>query len=700
MEGTSKRFIIPVYQRNYDWRKENCKQLFDDLVKTITDDRKAHFFGSIVSVYNPDGYSEEHQIIDGQQRLTTTSLLLLAIHNLIKQGKIVPEEKQLADKIYRTFLVDEYASEETRIKLKPVLNDHQAFVKLFDNESEYIPNSNVTINYQYFYDRILQKRELSVDDLFKAIQRLEIIGIELNPAYDNPQLIFESLNSTGLALTESDKIRNFILMGQSTKNQELFYENYWNAIEQNVQYQTDWFIRDYLSVKTQKTPKISNTYFTFKSYVEDKNLETQDLLGDLKHYSKFYKILLGSSDNEELASCIDRLNRLETTTTRPFFLEALQLRYENLLSDDELVQIFQITEAYIFRRQICECATNTLNKIFLTLHKEIVRFDGTTENYLEKFKYALTSKQGRSRFPQDKEFIEAFSTKPIYRQMKGKNQKYLFERLENYGTKETKNVFEHLENGDYSIEHIMPQTLNAAWKKELGENYLQTHELWLHRIANLTLTAYNAKYSNYTFKDKREMQNGFQSSGIRMNQLIAQKERWGEPELQERDQLLRERALQIWSYPKTAYTCLQNDEVSYSLEDDKDYTGHKIQRFSFKNTERTVRNWTDMFEQVVRLLHSDDKSVIIKLAHSSKTSFKSLAPYFSTKTIALREHLEIEPNLYVERNTSTQTKINILRLLFKLYADVEPNDLLFYLRENAENSTEEEEEEEKKDVKE
>ena len=241
MEGADKRFVIPVYQRNYDWKIENCKQLYDDLVKVVRNNRKNHFFGSIVSTYNPDGDNEEYQIIDGQQRLTTVSLLRLAMYNLIRQGKVVPADNRLSDRIYEDYLVDKYQPEETRIKLKPIKNDRKAFGKLFDEETEHIGGSNLTTNYNYFYDRI-QKEEITIDELFQAIRSLEIISIRLD-SDDNPQLIFESLNSTGLDLSEGDKIRNYILMGQPSKQQEVYYEKYWNKIEENTNYQVDLFVR-------------------------------------------------------------------------------------------------------------------------------------------------------------------------------------------------------------------------------------------------------------------------------------------------------------------------------------------------------------------------------------------------------------------------------------------------------------------------
>ena len=242
MDGSKKRFIIPVYQRNYDWKIEHCKQLYDDLVKVIKNNRKSHFFGSLVSVYESSGRNTEFLVIDGQQRLTTVSLLLLAMYNIISNGILIPNESSLARQIYEDFLVDKYQPAETRIKLKPVKDDQTALEMLFYNNRERVLASNLTINYNYFYDRI-QKQEITIDELFEAICKLEIINITLN-SDDNPQLIFESLNSTGLELSEGDKIRNYILMGLPSKEQDEYYEKYWNRIEKCVQYDVSSFIRD------------------------------------------------------------------------------------------------------------------------------------------------------------------------------------------------------------------------------------------------------------------------------------------------------------------------------------------------------------------------------------------------------------------------------------------------------------------------
>lgn len=676
MQGSDKRFVIPVYQRNYDWKQENCKQLFDDLVKIIRKDRKSHFFGSIVSVHS-DGEYNEFQVIDGQQRLTTISLLMLAMYNLMKAGTIVPAQANLADKIYKTYLIDEWQEDETRIKLKPVKNDQKAFGMLFKEEEDYIRESNLTINYNFFCSQI-QKELISIDELYTAITRLEIINITLNHD-DNPQLIFESLNSTGLALSEGDKIRNFILMGLPTKEQNTFYENYWNKIEVCTAYDVSAFIRDYLSVKQQAIPAMSKVYTTFKSYVEEGNIETEPLLSDMLAYAKRYQTLLrGKTQDKKLNACIDRLNRLETTITRPFFLEVLRLQEEAVLTLDEVRKIFQITESYLFRRTICDLPTNALNKIFLMLHREIIRFDGSSSEYVNKFIYALLSKNERGRFPRNAEFIEAFSTRQIY-QMNGKNKIYIFERIENDGTLEDKDIYRHCDEGVYTIEHIMPQHLTPAWTEALGSEYEAIHDEWLHRLANLTLTAYNSKYSNNSFEDKRDRKDGFKDSGLRMNTWIAQQSAWTIIEIKTRNEMLMQRVVDIWSLPETDYKPAEKQLDTYTLEDDVDLSGRDILKFEYKKMIQPVASWIDMQIQILKMLHEEDGSVLSLLAHT-KDPDNELNVFVSDNPADLRKAVQLVDEIYLERNTSTSTKLSMLRKFFKAYG-LNAEDLVFYLKD-------------------
>lgn len=677
MEGSKKRFIIPVYQRNYDWKIENCKQLYDDLIQVIKNNSKTHFFGSIVSVYEPSGRNTEFLIIDGQQRLTTMSLLFLAMYNLLEEKIIISEDESLKDQIYEDFLVDKYQPQEKRMKLKPIKNDQKAFSKLFNSKDDYIKDSNLTINYSYFYERI-QKQEITIDELFDAICRLEIINITLNNE-DNPQLIFESLNSTGLDLSEGDKIRNYILMGLPKQKQDEYYEKYWNCIEKCTKYDVSSFIRDYLSVKQLVIPSQKKVYINFKKYVEDSSLKIIEILEDLLSYAKRYNILLcGKTSSKELNSCINRLNRLETTVTRPFFLEVLRLYDENQINLNEVAEAFSITESYLFRRTICDLPTNALNKIFLLLNREIMRYDGTDSNYIEKLKFALLSKKDRARFPNDDDFSLMFTEKPIY-QMNSKNKIYILERLENFGTLEDKDIYRHYDEGEYSIEHIMPQHLTPAWIKELGDSYEEIHDTWLHRIANLTLTAYNSKYSNSTFVEKKTMKNGFEDSGIRLNTYVSKRDKWTLAELRDRNDYLLKRALDIWAFPSTNYKPQEKQLDSYTLDDEASFlSGRQIAKFVYKGTEQPVVSWVEMYTKVLRALYLEDKTIITKIALSTGDD---LSIHFSTNKRIFKKCDEIGDNVYVQTNTNTQSKLSVLNRLYKLYG-MDPTDLVFYLRDS------------------
>ena len=679
MEGADKRYVIPVYQRKYDWKQENCRQLYEDLKKIVRDKRDSHFFGSIVSSVVPNGSKIEYHIIDGQQRLTTVTLLLLAIRNMIMQGKISSHEGRLDEQINQRFLISPWAREGDQIKLRPVKGDREALTKLFGEEEDYDPASNLTLNYRFFCEQLL-KEEISVDELYGAVGKLEIISITLDPG-DNAQLIFESLNSTGLALTEGDKIRNYILMGQPAKEQNKLYDTYWTTIERCTGNDVSGFVRDYLSVKQQVTPTISNVYRSFKEYAEEARIPMEALLEDLRRYARLYEKLLtchSGLHNQKLDDCLYRMMRLEIVVTRPFLMEVLRLNQDGKLTVDDVLQVFLITEIYLFRRNICEVPTNALNKIFLNLNKEILRYDNTADNYVQKFIYALLNKKESGRFPDDEEFTKALDVKQVY-QMRGKYKAYLFERFENYGTVETKDVYTHLDNNVYTIEHIMPQHLTPAWTEALGANAAEIHSTWLHRLANLTLTGYNPSLSNKTFAEKRDSEEGgYRASGLKMNQKISTKESWGLPELEERSNEMLTLAKKIWAYPQTSFVPTEREFDSCTLDDENaELTGRDIVKYSYQNVEQPVTSWADMFEHVVKFLHQKDKSVLSGLAYS-KTA--DLAGYVSSTEDGLRNALKIDDNIFMTLNTSTAMKISVLRRLFALYG-ADPMDLVFYLKD-------------------
>lgn len=685
--GSGAHFIIPVYQRNYDWKIEQCRQLYDDLVSVAEKGLSSHFFGSIVSVSDPGGKQLDYLIIDGQQRLTTVSLLMLAMHRLLEEGVVQAAQENLSSLLLKKYLIDEFASDSQKIKLKPIKDDQKAFLSLFESDAEQIATSNLTINYTYFCDRV-RRQEISLDALYNALCKLQIINITLNHE-DDPQLIFESLNSTGLALSEGDKIRNYILMGLSLQEQDAYYIKYWNEIEKNTEYDVSAFVRDYLSVKQQTIPNIKSIYPSFKSYRQEaqrRRQTTEDILKDMLAYAKRYHRLIRpnvtSSNTTDLDWCVYRLNRLKTTVTRPFFLEVLRLNEENQLEKIDLFQIFLQIEVYLFRRTICDLPTNALNKIFLFLHRDIVNLDGTTDRYCEKLTYILNSKRESGRFPTDEEFRLALSQKNIYL-MRGENKKYLFERLENGGLKDGAiGVWNKLDSGDLSIEHIMPQTLTRGWMEDLGEDYDRVYEQWLHRLANLTLTGYNSEYQNARFQEKKAMTGGFAEGGLHINRWIKNQEKWTEAELEKRSASLQDEAAALWPRPETAYTPPKHQLDRVTLEEDEPLTGKTISGYLFHGAEQSVSSWVDLYQQVLQQLHERDKSVLTRLAMSGNLN-EDMATHFSTQPHQFRSCRKIDEHIYVLTGTDTQSKVNVLKKLFPLFGE-EPGQLIFCLEESRE----------------
>lgn len=310
----------------------------------INNGYKNHFFGSIVSIYNDIAKGREYLIIDGQQRITTINLLLLAIYNILSENK-----------------------------LKPIKDDRKALERIFLNQ-DLIDDSNITANYKYFYDRILNE-EISIDDLYSAIERLMIVEIELKNGEDDPQLIFESLNSTGLDLTDADKVRNFILMNESSERQDKLYNIYWNKIENNTNFKVTQFIRDYLTMKENKITNINKIYINFKRYIQNGNIKIEDCLKDMLKFSVYYKqIIKNSFGIKEVDESLKRINKLEVTVAYPFFLEVLDDYHENLINKTDIIEIFSVIETYIFRRILCKVPTNALNKVFMNMCKEIKKW--------------------------------------------------------------------------------------------------------------------------------------------------------------------------------------------------------------------------------------------------------------------------------------------------------------------------------------
>jgi len=617
----------------------------------------------------PNEKGAKAEIVDGQQRLTTISILMVALLNSVKDNKVTASDKLLSERISKKYLIYEFSPKDKRIKLKTIKKDREAFEQIF-KDTNLVKSSNIRTNYEYFYNRICEI-EITPDELVGAINRLQIIDISLKSGEDDPQLIFESINSTGIGLTEADKVRNYVLMGLKPEEQEYYYEEYWDIIETNTAKQSyndaiTYFIRNYLTIKTNKIPSLGKVYATFKSFIKDYALNVLDVLKDMKEYSDYFAIIiLANTGIFKVDLSLKRINRLELTVVYPYLLEVFRLYHYNELTDVQLIKVINLVEIYVGRRIICNYPTNAMNNVFATLHYDCNRLKGNDhDDYFERLAYILFNKQGVASMPDDIEIRNSIETWEFYN-MQFKNKIYILEKLENGDSKEHINIYD---NETISIEHIMPQNL-SKWKIYLGDNAEEIYSKWLHKLANLTLTAYNSKYSDSSFEDKKNMKNGFIDSGFKLNKFIACQEEWKEPQLIKRQELLIKECIDTWKLPENKFEPELIEYQRYSIDNEFDFTGTSPLSYSFLGADKKVTSWKEMIADVVSQLHKINKSVIYKIIEN-KTD---LSGWFISEDKT--GWVNIDENIYIWLNNDTFSKIKFINNLLALY-DKEPSELV------------------------
>ncbi|EJB73094.1 hypothetical protein HPHPA14_0784 [Helicobacter pylori Hp A-14] len=540
-KSQEKQFVIPIYQRVYSWEKEHCKQLWDDIIKTGGNDQiEGHFIGSILYVLADDTHSSPLLIIDGQQRLTTITLLLIALRNH-------SSDEVKRKEIENHYLINSGNDGDKKFKLFLSEPDKDTLLSLIDKDrrkpSE--PSLKIMENFKLFEEWI-RKNTDKLETIFKGLDKLMIVWIALEKGKDDPQLIFESMNSKGIELTQTDLIRNYIVMETEVKKQEDFYNQYWRAMEEDFKQSKkqskredlfNKFVRHYLTIKIGKIPNEKRVYEAFKDYQQKEGIEIEDLLKDLQKYCGYFcQIAFKKEADKDLNKALSFLVDLEMDVIYPLLLELYSDYSDGILSKQDFIPIIYLTESYLCRRAVYRPGLGGLNKVFASFTKHIQK-DEYFKSLKAHFGY-LTEKQ---RFPNNDEFKKLFITIDFYH---FKKKEYFFERLENFDTKEPVNTKE------CTTEHIMPKTLNLEWKRDLGENFQAIHEKYLHTIGNLTLTGYNEKYSNNSFQEKRDMKKGFKQSPLKLNQSLKDLESFGEKEIEKRANDLADWALKIWTYPK------------------------------------------------------------------------------------------------------------------------------------------------------
>ncbi|WQS04340.1 DUF262 and DUF1524 domain-containing protein [Helicobacter pylori] len=599
-DNQKNQLVIPIYQRVYSWGKKQCEQLWDDIIKIGGDDKMdGHFIGSILYVLDGITHSDNTLlIIDGQQRLTTITLLLTALRD------------HLSDEVKRKEIENHYLINSDK-KFRLILSDSDKDTLLYlidkDRRKPSKPSSKIVENFKLFEEWI-RKNTNKLETIFKGLEKLMIVYIALEKGKDDPQLIFESMNSKGMELKQTDLIRNYVVMETEVKKQEDFYNQYWRAMEEDFKQNEklfNQFVRHYLTIKTREIPNIKKVYIAFKDYQQKEGIGIEDLLKDLQKYCGYFcQIVFKKEADKDLNKALGFLVDLEMDVIYPLLLELYSDYSDGVLSKADFIPIIALIESYICRRAVCELGTNSLNKVFPSFTKHIQK-----NEYFESLKAHFGYLTEKQRFPNNDEFKDCFITINFYNLKEKK--KYFFERLENFDTKEPVNTKE------CTIEHIMPQTLTEEWERDLGENFQEIHNKYLNTIGNLTLTGYNPKYSNKSFKEKRDMEKGFKQSPLKLNQSLRDLESFGEEEIKKRANDLADLALKIWTYPNLDAETLEKHKPK---KDKKEKKVYDLSSYKFGSHSREL---FDILSKEIKALNKEIKALDEKIVENFNQDYIS-----------------------------------------------------------------------------
>ena len=625
----SPQFIIPIYQRTYSWTEEQCKQLWDDILRAGGDENiQAHFIGSIVyiqeSLFQVSSQSPL-LVIDGQQRLTTASLLIEALARHVGDSESL--DGFSAKKLRSYYLLNPLEEGEQRYKLILTQTDRETLLALVDQESPPQENSlRIDENFSFF-ERKIKELDGDIAPLCKGLDKLMLVDISLNREYDNPQLIFESMNSTGLALSQADLIRNYVLMGLNLPHQEKLYKYHWRPMELafgQEAYGThfDRFMRHYLTLKTGEIPNKKKVYDEFKLFVQRQGHASIDpVLVDLHEFANYYCAMALDNESEPcLAAAFRDLRDLRVDVAYPLLLELYNDYAKKNFSLDDFVEAVRYIESYVFRRSVCSIPANSLNKTFASFSRFLDK-----ERYLESILAYLQWLPSYRRFPNDEEFAREIKQRDLYKN----RASYWLRRLENHDRKEPVSVDE------YTVEHILPQNENLAqeWQDALGPEWQSVREKWLHTLGNLTLTGYNSEYSDRPFSEKRDMKGGFAQSPLQLNQGLAQQETWDESAIQDRADRLASLALEIWQAPSLSPELLAVYGFN-TISRKKQYT---IKDHQYLHEGRSSRLLFEEFRKGVLAIDPCVSEEFLKLyvAYKAETNFVDVIPQANRLNLSL-----------------------------------------------------------------
>ena len=651
IEKNKRVFRVPVYQRNYDWTNIQCEKLFLDILEANKKNCQ-HFIGTVVYIDDVNGGSglNEVLIIDGQQRITTIYILLKALYNASK-GVSVHIESEIEEVMF-----NRHCDETYKIKLKPVKTDNEQLMYMIKDRIELMDrSSNVYKNYITFKKLIDEKLKLGleINDILNGVKKLEVVEIILDKSQgDEPQKIFESINSTGLDLSLADLVRNYLLMDNI--NQEDLYEEYWLEIEKNVGYKNlGDFLINYLNSQISKSVNEKNAYHLFKNHCIEKNFSSDDILKSLKRTSKYYGAFIGENKcyGAELTKYLSAFNTIKQTTILPLLFKIFNDYEDNRINEETLSKVLNYLLTYLVRITACEINKN-LSKFMKSMYDRVI--DGNYNNYYERFVIFLNDLRANDRMPTDKEFREALISKPLYK----KNIcKYLLSVIEN-STKE------HIDVSNLTIEHILPQKENAAvWRKEMGEDYDSVYDLYLHTLGNLTITGHNSELGTKAFNDKKKIIKDNSKANI-LNKDVLSVDRWNKSAILNRANNLIDILLEEFKYVEIHSDKNIKNELGFDLNSDTDFSNTKPTAFSFDGEFIKVNNWVDLLTKFIGIAYDLDTVLFNDLAKMNYSIPNATRIYISNDNRKLRKPKEIENSgIYFEANLSSNRVLSFIKVL-------------------------------------
>ena len=677
--SVNSQYAIPVYQRNYEWSKEQCIKLFNDIVQAYKKD-KSHFCGSVVYALMKEEHNIHYYIIiDGQQRLTTIYILLKALldHADTESAKALIEEALFNVDKFDTYDVDT----ASKLKLKPIKTDNQQLALLMDNKySEIDKSCGIWHNYELFSELIKKETShgLTVKEIYKGLEKLTCARIKLD-ADDNAQEIFERINSTGVPLTLADKIRNFVLMTDA--NQEKLYENFWLKSEQLIgrNHMTAFFL-DYLNIKIDGFAKESDAYDIFKEVFYDSKYTNATMLEEILHYAKFYHAFLygDKTYSDEINNSLISLQKLNQTTIFLFLFRVFDDYENNVLSQAELEKVLGFLLNYSIRRLICEIGSNSLRGLYKTLYSRVFARSENKQHYYDSivsFFQQLTSKDA---LPDDDSFILALKQNNLYR--KNALCKYLLVSIENEGK-------EQLVTTNLTIEHVLPQTknLSTAWQQMLGENWQADRDRYLHTLGNLTLTGYNSELGDKPFAEKKELLSEVHTKVVKLYETIKCCDEWNAATIEARAEVLSKEVAELYSVepPQVIVDFSDPRYKEYSCTNPDDAT-YKTPNYYILQGERvSVNNYAEMLRSVVSRLYAIDSTIIENMARHDEQlvswSQNVMFSYDSTKTTG--DYQIKGTSIYESVGFSAYHIMCIIHALLIKY-DIEATEFVYSARSN------------------